>query len=245
MHARLAQLLGLALALGIPAAGSLAAGAGPLPPPPEGWEPLTFERVEQATRYEAAEGALRAESRCSASALVRSLEDGALARTPLLRWRWRVEQPMPAHDERTKGGDDFAARVYVLFRFDPQQASLWERARHRLGRTLLDREPPGRAVSYVWSSREPAGTSWASPYTSSARLISMGRGPLTGWRPEQVDPRADYRRLFGSEPTEAVAVALMTDTDDTCSHAVAWFDDFALAPAAAPEPPAAPGRNSP
>jgi hypothetical protein len=44
-----------------------------------------------------------------------------------------------------------------------------------------------------------------------------------------VDPRSDYRRLFGSEPPDAIAIALMTDSDDTCADAVAWFADFALA----------------
>jgi hypothetical protein len=221
------------LAVGL-AAALLATGvaAERLPPPPEGWEPLPFRRIGRQTRYERAPDgdatALRAEARCSASALMHPLAAGQLERTPRLRWRWRVEQGLGDHDETVKTGDDFAARVYVLFRFDPSQASLWERARHRLARALRE-DAPGRAISYVWSSREPAGRSWESPYAVEARVVSLGRGPLPEWRSEQVDPRSDYRRLFGSEPPDAIAIALMTDSDDTCADAVAWFADFALA----------------
>lgn len=235
----------VALGLALVAAPALA-GAQALPAPPEGWEPLGFERVEAATRYEALrEGerpVLRAESRCSASGLMLRLEPGQLAKAPRLQWRWRIERALPEHDESRREGDDFAARVYVLFRFDPASASLWERTRHRVASALRGDELPGRAVTYVWSSREPAGRRWASPYTTSARLVSRGHGPLPAWRREEVDPRADYRRLFGDEPPEAVAIALMTDTDDTCGHAVAWFADFRLLPG---ETGRSGGRNPP
>jgi hypothetical protein len=38
----------------------------------------------------------------------------------------------------------------------------------------------------------------------------------------------DYRRIFGGEPPEAGAIAIMTDTDNTGGSATAWYDDIEL-----------------
>ena len=40
---------------------------------------------------------------------------------------------------------------------------------------------------------------------------------------ESWDVKADYRRLFGAEPGEITAIALMTDTDNTGLQADAWY----------------------
>jgi len=206
----------------------------PLPPPAEApWEPLRFPRVERASRYEPMEvdgvRAVRAESECSASALLLRLEDVDLRRTPLLRWRWRVERPLDLTDERHKGGDDFAARVYVMFRFEPARASWLERARRRVAEALYGREIPGNAINYVWSSREPAGAVWDNPYTASSKMVSLGAGALPEWRSEEVDVWSDYRRLFGADPPAIVGVALMSDSDDSCGRAEAWLAELRFA----------------
>ncbi|MGH0032631.1 MAG: DUF3047 domain-containing protein [Myxococcota bacterium] len=219
------------------AAGSLGAaepGVLPLAPPgSDAWQPLAFRSVERTTDYAPLdEGGVRAEARCSASALVLPLEetDLDLARTPVLHWRWRVDRPLAIADERSKGGDDFAARVYVMFRFEPEKASLLERARQSLGRRLFGTEMPGTALNFVWSSGEDPGALWTSPYTGSARLLAVARGAVDDWRSESVDVVEAYRRAFDAEPPEPLALGLMTDADDACQHAVARYADFRFAP---------------
>jgi hypothetical protein len=59
-------------------------------------------------------------------------------------------------------------------------------------------------------------------------MISLGRGPLRDWRTEEVDVVADYRARFASEPPPVQGLALMTDSDNTCSRAAAEFADFAF-----------------
>ncbi len=205
-----------------------------LPPPAEPpWQPLRFPRVERASRYQPVglDGvrAVRAESECSASALLLRVEDVDLRRMPLLRWRWRVEHRLDLADERHKGGDDFAARVYVMFRFDPARASWLERARRRVAEAFYGRELPGNAINYVWSSREPAGAVWDNPYTASSKMVSLGAGPLPEWRSEEVNVWDDYRRLFATDPPALVGVALMSDSDDSCGRAVAWLAELRFA----------------
>ena len=200
----------------------------------ERWEALALPRVDAATVYThvTADGrsAVRSESRCSASALARPLEGVDLSLTPILRWSWRVETPLEAHDERVKGGDDFAARVYVMFRFLPEEASWTARARHRLARLLYRREAPGNALNYVWSTREPAGASWDNPFAPESRMISMGPAESGVWRSHEVDVARDYRAHFAGEPPALLGLAIMTDADNRCSEAGALFAAFELAP---------------
>jgi hypothetical protein len=199
----------------------------------EHWEPLSLPRVDRATEYfvveERGRSAMRADARCSASALAVSLHGVDLRTTPLLRWSWRVETGLEPHDERSRAGDDFAARVYVMFPFEPEHASWLERARHRVASALYGRELPGHALNYVWSSREPAGARWDNPSTDASRMIVVGSGELREWQTNEVDLLRDYRERFGREPPAPLGLAIMTDSDNTCADAAALFASFELA----------------
>jgi len=203
------------------------------PPGGEGWRALAFPRVETATAYEAVEldgrPVLRAHARCSASALLHAAPGLELRGTPWLHWRWRVDRDVPARDPRAKSGDDFAARVYVAFRFEPERASRWERLKRGALGLVYGGEMPGSALNYVWSAREPAGSAWTSPYTPQSRMISLGAGPAGAWREAAVDVAGDYRRVFAAEPPPVEFVAVMSDADDGCAEALAWFADLRFA----------------
>jgi hypothetical protein len=243
---RLARLAALLLAVGFAAGGARAAEPPALgafvPPaapgdPPPGWEALTFPRVPRHTRYTVVRDGeawvLRAESDGAASGLYRPLDlDPRVYRT--LSWRWKVEGVLTRSDPRRKSGDDYAARVYVAFRYDPAAASVWERVRYGAYRLVYGRYPPGLALSYVWESRLPVGTVLDSAYTDRAKIIvaRSGAGEAGGWVTESHDIYADYRRIVGAEPPRIEGIALMTDTDDTGERAVAYYDAITLGPGA-------------
>ncbi len=198
----------------------------------EAWQPLHFPRVSAHTVYDVvpANGSpvLRARSECSASALVLDLTDVNLVQTPRLRWRWRVETGLQIENERQREGDDFAARVYVMFPADPDRTPLWDRLRRRVVRRLYGREPPGHAINYVWASAAEPGSSWRSPYAEDAHLVALRRGESRVWRVENVDLAADYQRLVGEPPMAPMAIAVMSDSDDSCQQTTAYFADFRL-----------------
>jgi hypothetical protein len=202
-------------------------------PGAEGWTPLTFAKVRHHTTYTPVEvdgrHAVRAESHCAASALVLPLDGIDLAQTPHLRWQWRIECSLAGADERTKAGDDFAARVYVMFQFDPARASFAERLQHRLGALLYGPRVPGNALNYVWTRAAPAGAHWDSPFAASSKILSLGAGPLPAWTAVEVDVARDYGALFGGPPPRPLALGLMTDSDNTCQEATAVFADFVFA----------------
>ena len=256
----------LVAALAATLAGMVASGAataedtaGPPPPPRSGlasadtllpppgaaaWRPLTFPSIDRTTRYEAAEAdgrpIWRAASECSSSGMILPVEAADLARTPLLRWRWRVGRRTNSQAEQTQAGDDFAARVYVVFRLDPQRAremSMFERMRRRVGERLYGQEMPGSSLNYVWANRASRGSDWPNPYNEANHMLALrgGEAPLATWQYEEVDLLADYRRVVGgSGPPELLALAIMSDSDDSCSAATAEFGDLRLTPRSAP-----------
>jgi hypothetical protein len=153
-----------------------------------------------------------------------------LSRTPILAWRWQIEQGLEVADERSPQGDDFAARVYAMFAFEPERATWTERLRHRFGSLVYDPDPPGSAINFTWASRAPVGESWKNPRAATSRMVVLASGPADGWREERADIPAWYARLFGHPPPELLALGLMTDSDDTCQRAVALYADFRFLP---------------
>jgi len=202
-----------------------------LPPPGrDGWSSLRLPKVARQTVYHPVtiDGveAVESESECSASALVLELHDFDLQATPILQWRWKIEEGLKIENERVKAGDDFAARVYVMFRFDAAHASWLERLEHTIGEKLYGEKIPGDALDYVWSSYQPAGSTWDNPFTAAAKMISLGSGRLPQWKQETADVARDYRKLFGREPPPIMGVGIMTDSDNSCQKAAATFADF-------------------
>ncbi len=203
-------------------------------PGTEAWQPLAFPKIERHTRYTAASEdgrpVLHAESECSASGLLYPLRDVDLAKTPLLRWRWRIDAGLAPADERRMAGDDFAARVYVSFAFEPERARLLERAARGLATAIYGEAMPGTSLTYVWTSQEPVGARWANPYTASSQMIALATGASAGWRDAEVDLVADYSRAFAHAAPAPLFLALMTDTDNRCARARASYADFRFAP---------------
>lgn len=173
------------------------------------WQSRSFQGE---TRYALVEQdgrrALFADSRGTASGLYREIRVD-LNRTPYLNWSWRVDRVLDGVDERTKAGDDYPARVYVVV---SGGAAFW--------RT--------RSLVYVWSSHQPVGATWNNAFTSNVRVMALRSGTKDGGRrvSEKRDIRADFRRLFGEGIDRIDAVALMTDTDNSGQSATAWYGDL-------------------
>ena len=202
---------------------------------PAGWEPLTFRKVPRPTRYAVVQDGqgwvLEARSEAAASALYRPL-DLDLRAHPRLTWRWKIDNVLVTADARTKQGDDYPARVYVAFRYDPTRASAWERTKYGAYRLFYGTYPPQAALNYVWDSRLPVGTALDNAYTDRAKMIVVrsGGAEVGRWLTETRNVLDDYRRLFGGDPPPVAGVAVMTDTDDTGERAVAWYDALAFLP---------------
>ncbi len=173
-----------------------------------GWEE---KRFEGRTLYEIVpEGTghvLRATSQQGASGLIYRMAYDP-KRFALLSWRWKVDNIIASGDATRKSGDDYAARVYVIF---PH----WF-------------PPKTRSINYIWANRLPQGEHIPNPFFANAVMVAVESGPqkVGQWLEETRNVYEDYRRIFGEEPPEAGAVAIMTDTDNTGEAAVAYYDDL-------------------
>jgi hypothetical protein len=208
-------------------------GAGRMP---EGWEPLHFPKIPRHTGYDLVldEGVwvVRASSRAAASGYTFPLRVD-LRRFPLLRWRWKVENVLEGGDVRSRSGDDYPARIYVTFEYDPGSVGLWKRARYLAARQILGDLPIG-AITYIWASHAEVGSVVGNAYARSfVKMIVVESGPerLGQWREETRDLYADFERAFGEEPPLVNGIAIMTDTDNTGESAVAYYGDIRFLPA--------------
>lgn len=138
-----------------------------------------------------------------------------LRATPIIEWSWRVETVFDSSaDERTKAGDDYPARLYVV----------------KDGGLLPWRT---RAINYVWSSRMPRGSNWPNAYAAQAHMIAVRSGVASApdqWMTERRDIREDFRRYHGVDLESIDAIAIMTDCDDRATTAKAWYGGVRLLP---------------
>lgn len=168
------------------------------------------------TKYEivadqAGRRALKATSVNAASALGVRLHVRA-ANRPVVRWRWKIERLPEGGDESVKGGDDAAARVLLVFHESVFPSHV-------------------KTICYVWANTLVHGGSRNSVYSSNVKLIAVesGSAELNRWKVEERDYVADYQRLFGERPDALLGISIMTDSDNTHSTAVAYYDFIELA----------------
>jgi hypothetical protein len=203
---------------------------------PRDWQPLTFPRVARHTAYRVVQDdgvtVLRAEADASASGLIRRIELDP-ARHPVLSWRWKIARVVDKADATRKEGDDYAARIYVAFKYDPARVSWFDRAKYALIRLIYGEYPPHAGLNYIWDNRLAPGTVLANAYTERVRMIVVrsGNAEANRWIAEERNVLEDYRRAFGEEPPPVSGVAVMTDTDDTGARALAWYGDITFGPA--------------
>lgn len=220
--------------VGLAAAGMLTlflsgAMAGPTPDGPwrkPSWTALRLSQTYPTSYHVLAtvEGeVLRAESRAAASGLVAKAPPSAAPVS--LSWRWRVERCTDNGRERAREGDDFPARVFVLFGEGEGGSDPFGWFMRALGDNPFGDLRPDGALNYIWASRPPEGATFESPVGARVRMqvLRSGCGAGEGWRQETRTLAADYEQAFGTDMPEVLGVAVMTDTDDTRGHAVAWY----------------------
>ena len=176
-----------------------------------GWE---VEEFDGETRYRVVEldgrRVLEADSEAAASSLYLEREIDVTA-TPILEWSWRIEKPLAVADERTKDGDDYAARLYVV----------------APGEGMFGLP---RAINYVWANQAAVGDSWPNPFTAKVMMVAVDSGEAHAgdWRTHRRNVRTDFLRLFEREVEEIEGIAVMTDSDNSGLGARAWYGEIAF-----------------
>ncbi len=123
---------------------------------PTDWKPLTFKKIERHTIYKLVKEnemvVIKAVAEASASGLTREININP-KEYPIIQWRWKVSNILKKGDVRRKEGDDYPARLYITFGYDPSKLSFLEKAKYEMVRLLYGQVPPLNAINYIWESR--------------------------------------------------------------------------------------------
>lgn len=159
--------------------------------------------------------ALQATTRESASLLFRQ-QTVDLKTTPILSWTWKITNIFAANTaennaEQTKAGDDFPARIYVVFRNGPLPGD-------------------AMAINYVWASAAPVGAYWPNPFQQSAimMVVESGGQRAGSWITHTRNVAKDFKTLFGKDITTLHGYAVMVDGDNTGNTTTSWFDNLSF-----------------
>jgi hypothetical protein len=151
----------------------------------------------------------------------------------LLRWRWRLDQPVAGADLRTKSGDDTPIKVCALFDLPLDRIGFLERNLLRLARSASGEYLPGATLCYVWDQTLPVGTELPNAFTRRMHYLVLNSAstPLQQWASHTRDLRADFLRSFGGESSTVpplLAIVVGADTDNTAETSLAYVGDVSL-----------------
>lgn len=177
----------------------------------DGWESKEFVGQTAYTFVRQEKGAvLQAVSSSSASGLIRKIRVD-LDKTPFLNWSWKIEKTLNGtFDERTKPGDDYALRIYVVV---SGGILVWNT----------------KALNYVWAKHAGKGETWPNAFAPDNAVMKALRSsddPDGKWVLEKRNVREDLKDVFHKDIRYIDAVVLMTDTDNTANQAVAYYGDI-------------------
>ena len=198
---------------------------------PQPWKLVTVPKIQKHTRYSLVRDAetivLRADADASMASVLHAVSFDP-RQYPNIEWRWKITSVLRKADMTTKAGDDFPARLYVLFDYDIARLPFSQRVKFRLARSLYGGDIPLAALCYVWDGKSARDTSAWSVYTDRVRLIVVEGGAANAGR--WVDMRRnvveDFRAAFGEEPPPVSGIVIATDTDNTGESVSAYFGDI-------------------
>lgn len=178
----------------------------------ENWQEKTFAgKTDYSFVEDENKGwVLKADSHGTASGLFREMKVD-ISTTPYLNWSWKVETLPAVVDEQTREGDDYPARIYVIFKTGPW---FWQT----------------KALNYVWSSTYAVGETWSNAYTANACMVVVqsGRDLVGRWVGEKHNVKDDIASCFGIAVDTIDAVAVMSDSDDSKKEALAYYSDISF-----------------
>ncbi len=140
-------------------------------------------------------------------------------------------------DALPEGGDvsdgsasDAAARVLFAFGGDHARLSARNQMMFELAHTLTGEAPPFATLAYVWDTVAPVGRVVTHPRNDRLRkiVVESGRDGLRQWKRYRRMLGADYKLAFGEAPGPLLAVAVMTDGDNTRSQLTTRYRDISF-----------------
>jgi hypothetical protein len=209
---------------------------------PATWQPedqLKWESVKipgkLATEYSLVRinnrNMLKANAQSSASMLRQDLHIEP-ERLNALSFSWQIQKLIADADMSQRETEDSPVRLVLAFDGDRSQFSAKNAMLSELSHALSGRPMPYATLMYVWCNHRPVNSVIHNPRTDRIRKMVVESGPqrLNQLISYERNIRADYEKAFGEPPGALIGIAIMTDTDNTRSHAQAWYGPISLLP---------------
>ena len=191
----------------------------------DNWEPLTFEKIEKHSTYETKDSILEARSENSASG-IKFKKTYDIYKYPILSFKWKINNVYKKGDARTKAGDDYPIRIYVMFEYNPDKAGFFEAFQYDFVKSIYGKYPPHSTVNYIWSNKIQKKRIITSSYTDKSKMIVLNSGTdkINSWQEHKVNVFEDYKKAFGKNPPQKVTLAIMSDSDNTGESSLSYID---------------------
>jgi hypothetical protein len=193
------------------------------------WEEFSFSGNKNPTKYiihkDSTMTYLKMISQSSASGLIYKHHYNP-NEYPILTWRWRVENIIYDADGKTKSGDDYAIRIFVMFDDDSVEISFWTSIRNSAIKLLYGTEPPETSLCFVWANIIYDDKYFDNPYSETVKMIpvEMGKSKTKNWYTHNVNISNLYREIFNRSCPTSAKIAIMSDTDNTGSNTLVYLD---------------------
>ncbi len=199
------------------------------------WEAVELPgKLRTAFRHTSHQGrpSVEAQSQGSASMLRQRLNI-APAHLGQLQFEWQVAALIAGADMTQRDAEDSPVRLILAFDGDRSRFSARNAMLSELTHSLTGEAMPYAVLMYVWSNQHPVGTIITNPRTDRIRKLVVESGPqnLQQWVRYVRDVHADFSMAFGESPGTLQSIAIMTDSDNTQSQALAWYGPIRLIPA--------------
>jgi hypothetical protein len=195
----------------------------------DNWKPLTFPKIPRQTAYhiqrEGEKSFLVAQADNSASGII-CTKSFNIYQTPIIKWKWKISNIYFAGDEKKKSSDDYPLRIYVVFKYDPEKTSFFERTQYNTLKLLYGEYPPQSSLNYIWANKKYPERILPNTYTAKVQMILLQKGGERAgqWIEERVNALEDYRKAFGVDPPQEATIAIMSDADNTGEKATGYVD---------------------
>ncbi|MGA9109071.1 MAG: DUF3047 domain-containing protein [Smithella sp.] len=194
----------------------------------DNWKPFTFPKIPRHSTYsiekEGGKNILVAHADNSASGIIYTRSFN-IYKTPIIRWKWKISNVYQAGDEKKKSGDDYPLRIYVVFKYNPDKAGIFERAQYNALKLIYGEYPPHSSIDYIWANKKYPERILPNPYTAKTQMILLQKGSQRAgiWIEEKVNALEDYRQAFGTQPPAEATIAVMSDADNTGEKATGYL----------------------
>jgi Protein of unknown function (DUF3047) len=207
----------------------------PVPPPwlvvgmPDRYnKPLTqFELADVDGQH-----VLKVQAEKSWGTLVHAVSDPAKP-TTLLRWRWRLDQPLLKSDIHAKATEDSALKVCISFAMPEENIPSGERTMFKFAKFISREKIPTATLCYIWGGKEAIGYEQASLFTARVRFIVLANETtaLKTWHNKERNVYADFLKAFGQEAGVVPALSAIiigADADNTQGSSLGYLGDIQL-----------------